>query len=136
MVAAGASPPPPSPHNFKMHCASPPPHKPVDTMVCPQPPCLKSSYATAVCCSRAVIMQEEGGQGLRFVSRPFKSSELTHTYTVCAAILNNNYYITTIHLTHRHELMGEGVFFFNWAAQSCPRLVKIWNNMKSVTNSH
>ena len=58
------------------------------------------------------MVQEEGGQGLRFVSRPFISSELTHTYTVCATILNNNYYITTIHLTHRHELMGEGVFFF------------------------
>ena len=27
-----------------------------------------------------------------------------------AAILNNNYYKTTIHLTHRHELMGEKVF--------------------------
>ena len=66
-------------------------------------------------------MQEAGGQDLRFLSRPFISAELTHTYTIGKVkilthsmilkenetILNDNYYITTFHLTRKHELMGE-----------------------------
>ena len=52
-----------------------------------------------------------------------------------ATMLNNNYYITTMHLTRRHELMGEQVFF-NKAALGDPVLPQTPRNMEQHEECH